>query len=267
MKHLIPTLFKPIQPSVDYRSKAAVTYREVPPDQHLQPYIHCYWQLKTDSPLGASFTYRVVSDGCIDILIEQNHVRQLFITGFSTKYLEYDLGHDFDYIGIRFLPLGFPALYQIAASTITNQFLPLSAVSNNLQRNLIGVFKETLTLEEAQKSIDEALRAIHQKTEIDPRILDPVNQMLEAKGHIKMKDLDLSISERQLRRLFNYYYGESPKTFNMILRFQNILNAKPSSTSLKENKIFYDQGYYDQAHFIKEFKTFYGVTPSAAFGR
>jgi AraC-like DNA-binding protein len=39
----------------------------------------------------------------------------------------------------------------------------------------------------------------------------------------------------------------------------------PSKKSLKENKLYFDVGFFDQAHFIKNFKTFYGVTPSEAF--
>ena len=75
------------------------------------------------------------------------------------------------------------------------------------------------------------------------------------------------ISPRQLRRLFEYYIGDSTKTFSKVVRFQNILKAKPSTQSLRENKLFYDTGYFDQAHFIKDFKNFYGVTPGKVFGR
>ena len=46
------------------------------------------------------------------------------------------------------------------------------------------------------------------------------------------------------------------------------LNDKTSYYPLEQQTIrFYENGYYDQAHFIKEFKNFYGVTPSKAFGR
>jgi len=80
------------------------------------------------------------------------------------------------------------------------------------------------------------------------------------------KELDTGLSPRQLRRIFNFYIGTSAKSFSNVVRFQYILSANPSKQSLKENKPYYDVGFFDQAHFIKHFKTFYGVTPSEAFG-
>jgi AraC-like DNA-binding protein len=52
-----------------------------------------------------------------------------------------------------------------------------------------------------------------------------------------------------------------------VVRFQNILKAKPSNQNPKHQDLFFDLGYYDQSHFIKEFKKFHGVTPNQAFGK
>ena len=79
------------------------------------------------------------------------------------------------------------------------------------------------------------------------------------------KELQTGLSPRQLRRVFNFYIGTTAKSFSNVVRFQYILNAKPSKQSLKENKLYFDVGFHDQAHFIKNFKTFYGITPSEAF--
>jgi AraC-like DNA-binding protein len=102
----------------------------------------------------------------------------------------------------------------------------------------------------------------------DNRFYDAIQRILESGGVIDIENaLDTGISPRQLRRLFEYYIGDTAKVFCKVVRFQHILNAKPSLQSLRENKLFYSSGYYDQAHFIKEFKNFYGVTPGKAFGR
>ena len=103
---------------------------------------------------------------------------------------------------------------------------------------------------------------------LDSRFQNALNIILKNFGVVNVQtDLDIGLSQRQLRRYFEFYVGDTAKTFSKVVRFQNILNAKPSTQSLRHNKIFFDLGYYDQAHFIKEFKNFYGVTPSKAFGR
>jgi AraC-like DNA-binding protein len=102
----------------------------------------------------------------------------------------------------------------------------------------------------------------------DNRFYEAIEIILKNFGVIDVeKDLSTGISSRQLRRLFEFYVGDTAKVFSKVVRFQNILRAKPSAQSLRQNKLFFDVGYFDQAHFIKEFKHFYGVTPSKAFGR
>ena len=91
----------------------------------------------------------------------------------------------------------------------------------------------------------------------DPRFFKSLRLIFEKKGYLDTElDLDTGLSPRQLRRIFNYYIGTTTKTFSNVVRFQHILNAKPSSESLKDNKLYYDVGFFDQAHFIKNFKTF-----------
>ncbi|HAA22790.1 MAG TPA: AraC family transcriptional regulator [Cytophagales bacterium] len=269
--HRIREWFHPYQPSIEHLGRTTVQYEEVEPVADLLPYVFCYWELKTSVSLTEPFMYRVVSDGCIDVLVEQSRPKDVFATGFSTRYLEYDLGTSFHYLGIRFLPAGFPALFEVAAEALTNQFIPLREVAPELYRTLHPGLTAPLSLAEAQSYWDTKLMAWlrHRDTppQIDGRLLEAMHQILEARGGLHLAGLDVGVSERQLRRLFGYYFGESPKTFAKIVRFQNILAAKPSTPSLRQDKLFYDEGYYDQAHFIKEFKAFYGVTPTRAFGR
>ncbi len=263
--------FRPYQPTIEHGKDKTVIYEELQPDEELRDYLYCYWHLKTLKPLDKPFQYRVVSDGCIDILVELSKPRDFYITGFSTRYLEYELGTSFHYVGARFLPTGFPAMFGIAANQLTDSFQPLSEVAPTLHQTMVQTATETGNMTDIQTWFDTAfLRLIRNKKlapEIDQRFVRAVHQILEARGNLNLNEIDVGVSERQLRRLFEYYFGQSPKTFCKIIRFQNILGAKPSATSLRENKIFYDEGYYDQAHFIKEFKAFYGVTPSKAFGR
>jgi AraC-like DNA-binding protein len=70
------------------------------------------------------------------------------------------------------------------------------------------------------------------------------------------------MSPRYLQRLFLQYTGVTPKLYHKINRFQlslKLVAKKDSSLT----SIAYDCGYFDQSHFIREFKSFTGVTPSA----
>ncbi|HEV7738536.1 MAG TPA: helix-turn-helix domain-containing protein, partial [Chlamydiales bacterium] len=69
------------------------------------------------------------------------------------------------------------------------------------------------------------------------------------------------ITSRYLQKLFFQYTGLSPKLYTKIHRFQNSLRlVTKKDTSL--TSVAYDCGYFDQSHFIREFKSFTGLTPS-----
>lgn len=265
----IRNLYTPLQPTVK-RSNNAVFYQEFLPHLELQPFIYCYWELKTITDLEQAFNYRVVTDGCIDIFFELNRPNESFVMGFCKKYTEFPLDNSFHYIGIRFLPTVFPQIYAIDASLLSNKSQLLQNISNSTATFILDHFNAELSANEITKLLDRYfLDTINPASfDKDNRLYDAINTILENYGVLNLKtDLNTGVSPRQLRRLFKYYIGESPKSFSKVVQFQNILKAKPSTQSLKQNKLFYDLGYYDQAHFIKDFKNFYGVTPTRAFGR
>lgn len=265
----IRQLYKPIQPTVQ-QSADHVTYLEFLPDQGLQNFIYCYWELKTTQPLADPFIYRVVADGCIDIFFELNNPKENFVMGFCKKFTEFPLNNAFHYIGVRFLPTMFPQLFRINASDISNRFEQLSNVLPKVSTFIVDHIHQQLTTEQIKHTFDSYFSHLIETTTFDndSRLYNAIGKILQEFGVVNIeKDLDTGISQRQLRRLFEFYVGDTAKVFAKVVRFQNILRAKPSSQSLRQNKLFFDSGYYDQAHFIKEFKNFYGVTPSKAFGR
>lgn len=249
--------FKPVQPTVK-NTGGRVAYTELLPDTGLAAYIYCYWQLNTREPLREPFYYRVVADGCIDIFFDTRNPADNFVMGFSTAYTEFPLGNSFSYTGIRFLPAAFPLLFYINASELTNRFEHLSQVLPVLSARLPETASPEASLEELKPHLDGYFLGVLKNTrpDIDTRLLKAVDRILRAKGALPVEsNLDTGISPRQLRRLFDFYIGDTPKTFSKVVRFQHMLHAGSS---------FFEAGYYDQAHFIKEFKTLYGLTPSKA---
>ncbi|AUP81366.1 AraC family transcriptional regulator [Flavivirga eckloniae] len=263
----IKEFYKPIQPTVKTEHKGIV-YQEIHPEKNLENFVYCFWQLKTRSILDTPFVYQVVSDGCIDIFFDKNLPSENFVMGFCRKYTEFSIGKTFNYIGIRFLPSAFPLLFGVNAKDLSNKSQELKLV---LPEFASWINTSINTKQSFEKIIDllnsKLFEKIKNRTfDFDARFFKALNLILKKKGVLETEsDLTTGLSPRQLRRIFNFYIGTTPKAFSKVIRFQHILNAKPSSQSLKENKLFYDAGFYDQAHFIKDFKNFYGVTPTIAF--
>ncbi|HWZ04920.1 MAG TPA: hypothetical protein VNX40_14990, partial [Mucilaginibacter sp.] len=90
-----------------------------------------------------------------------------------------------------------------------------------------------------------------------------VNAVLKSHGQVNIKTLErqTGYSKRYLDMLFLRYVGLSPKTLCSVTRFQyfHLLWAKNPAPGFYRDQVF--RFYYDQAHFIKEFKRFSGFTP------
>jgi len=103
---------------------------------------------------------------------------------------------------------------------------------------------------------------INQLSEQQPDIL--VTRALEhiyaSKGTMRMTELAslLNTSASPLEKRFRQEIGASPKKFSMIVRAQNVLTAMDNG---KQHYAEYLSSYYDQAHFIKDFKKFASITP------
>jgi AraC-like DNA-binding protein len=89
--------------------------------------------------------------------------------------------------------------------------------------------------------------------------------LYQRKGNIKITELckQLNISQSPLEKRFRKVVGASPKKFASIIRFRSIIHDNKPSASLTE--LGFESGFYDQSHFIKEFKKFTGNTPEEYF--
>lgn len=260
----IRALYSPVQPCVK-QAAGEVVYQEFLPDIRLQDFIYCYWQLKTAHPLTAPYHYRVVADGCMDIFFELEDPSAAFVMGFSDVYTEFPLPAAFNYVGIRFLPGMFPQLYKVDAAALARQEARLEEVAPAGYRFLREGLRGNPTASAIKAMLDKHFLLLLSKTIIhaDSRLYESIDLILRTAGTVSIeKELPRGISGRQLRRLFAHYIGDTPKAFSNVVRFQHILQSSPE---VLKNRLYLDAGYYDQAHFIKAFKSGYGLTPSKVF--
>jgi len=96
------------------------------------------------------------------------------------------------------------------------------------------------------------------------RINHACNQIMIHNGNIPIKELyKLSnMSKSSLEQHFKEQVGLSPKTFSRVIRFNQANKFLKETTTSDWQEIIYRYGYFDQSHFIHEFKHFFGYTPS-----
>lgn len=99
----------------------------------------------------------------------------------------------------------------------------------------------------------------------DEMVMEAVRYIQGSKGNIKMRELTshLYVSSSPFEKRFRSIVGTSPKKFASLVRLKNVLTSYRSGQSLTE--IAHGAGFYDQSHFIKQFKTFTGDTPENFF--
>jgi transcriptional regulator GlxA family with amidase domain len=98
---------------------------------------------------------------------------------------------------------------------------------------------------------------------IDRVAKSSVEVMLSLNGQLSVKELSeqLNISKRQLERKFSSIIGLSPKQLSKIIRLQATLKMLANHQFTSLTSVAYEGDYYDQAHFIKDFKEFTGLSP------
>ena len=109
-------------------------------------------------------------------------------------------------------------------------------------------------------NIIEQLLLKHLRPVHDALITKAVTYIYQSRGTIRMAELarNLNTSQSPLEKRFRKIVGASPKKFSSIVRIKNVRSLL---TQYNYQQAAYLASYYDQAHFIKDFKTFTGETP------
>jgi len=261
-------LYQPIQPTAGSTTDAPVRYIEFPTSLHLQPYIHCYWLLWSEAGSGSEISYRIISDGCIDLFINCEKFENIIVAGTSNASATVQLKTPVKYFGIRFTPGSFFHFFPASLKELANKMIPCNEIwGNSLSKLESLLFSATSNRERvaiAESFLINKLSANRPKHDV--RLLSALDEIYTSRGLISIeKNSSLSsLSPRQLRRLFDQYIGVSPKVFARIVRFQSILKSMTNVPTHQWKKLCFDFGYCDQSHYIREFNIFFGDTPTTA---
>lgn len=242
----------------------------------LRPFIKCYWSLEApEAPLPEK--QRIVPDGCMEMIFHYGDLYKQylsdgsfilqprsFVFGQITTPLEIEPAGATGLIAARFNPDGFYPFTSMAVATMNNRAIALEDLFGKeglaLQEEVIHA-----TGNELRKTIIESFLLNRLQTaEACERIASAaVQALLESKGQQTMEEISekLQVNRRQLERKFATGTGLSPKQFSKIARLQAACRMIGRMQHSSLTALAYEAGYYDQAHFIKDFKEFTGLSP------
>lgn len=188
-----------------------------------------------------------------------------FITGFSTRPVQVSFDH-FDYIGVYLTPIALKALFGIAAHELKNSAIDGSLLIDDLaliedKLNTLSSFSQKATWLESW-----LFARITETPELHTALA--IRQFSEkmSRNHFDFKSTQLEkfmgYSRAHTHRLFKEWFGLSSQKYQRLMKFVRAMESlHVSDDSL--SAIGLDQGYFDQAHFIRTFKEFADMTPNA----
>lgn len=170
--------------------------------------------------------------------------------------------------GIRFFPAAAAFFLKEDISKLNDSVLDLTSVVGNQITGLHARLQDAIGTQQQIDLVDAHLLKKLEEQSRAVRKIDLVQQVMNELSHKDFFDNIENVAERYgitsryLQKVFVQYTGLTPKLYAKINRFQNsLVMLGKENTSL--TAVAYASGYFDQSHFIREFKTFTGLRPSA----
>lgn len=259
---------------------AAMKYFTIPPSADLARYVRFFWVLEHDLADSKPYFHRTMADGCaemvfhfkglFDEILRSNETERSFrsgIHGQSRSFRRFVIGQDFGIMGVYLYPYAIPALFGISAAELSNQMPDLTTF---LGREGAELEERVMLAGDHARRVeiisDFLRKCIRSRDVHEPAVFSVIGSVIRSNGLARIPDLAAQsfLSTRQFERKFLAFSGFSPKLFSRIIRFHSALNEYGSKEkSLTE--IAYECGYYDQSHFIHDFKAFSGEHPKTYF--
>jgi AraC-like DNA-binding protein len=254
-----------------------MNYYTVKPSSRLADYVRYFWVFEGTLKEKESFTLRTPASGYPQLLfhyrgifndLSHNHHKLSFSSGIHGQthmHRIFSISENFGMIGVHLYPYSLKTWFNLPTIEFTNQLPDLDSILNPAEISLSERVLEAKNNQERILIISDFLES-KIKTSVKPEIVYTVKEIIQANGNISIKKLlsDVSLSQRQFERTFKEQVGFSAKLFARIIRFNSLITKSDwKEKSLTE--IALDFGYYDQSHFIHEFKEFSGVNPKTYF--
>src|SRR6185436_10527695 len=249
-----------------------MVFEKTEPSPFLAPFVECYW--RAESPDTAVVEQKIVPDGCPEMIFQYRDPYWINMDGQWEKQEPFLLGGQIKkyfflknegasgIFGIKFKETALAHLFGTDMSTLTDSVVGLAS----RLPNLAALCREIVANPDGERQVavvEDFLKGTCRGKKADHMVDRAVAVIRNSSGSASVASLceELAVTERSLERIFRTYVGLSPKFFARIVRFSKIF-ALVRQEDPSWSELAFETGYYDQSHFIRNFKAFTGEDPT-----
>jgi len=233
------------------------------PSDDLSFFVEHYWIVAWDLTGQEPQTAETLPYPSIHLVIERDRSRLYGVT--SGKFVRRIEGKGRAF-GIKFRPGAFYPFVKSSISAFTDKVIPLSEIFG---ADALALERAIVPLDDADKdqmieAAEAFLRARLPEQDDNVRLVNDIVSCITADREITKVDTVVSrlgVGKRQMQRLFSLYVGVSPKWVIKRYRMHEAVERLAEGGAVDWPQLALDLGYFDQAHFIKEFKSMVGRSP------
>ena len=193
----------------------------------------------------------------------------LVICGQQTNYYDLSLSGKTGMILIVFKPHGVKSFFNFSITELLNENLSFQDLASNEAIELEDKLFNSLNNRQRINHIENFLVQKLIQNENFDRVEHAVKMIENSKGQVKIHEIaqEVCLGIKQFERIFSKHVGLNPKKFTSIIRFQNVIQMKRKYKTSNMYQLAFDNGYYDQSHFIHDFKSLTDLTPRNFFNK
>ena len=198
-----------------------------------------------------------------ETLEPNNTFTRVWVSGMHRQYLSISAHQDSEMFVIQFKPFGAHPFFHFSIDEISDRVLPAEEVLGNPILALRDALAEESPSETKFKLAENWLiERFDENRTPSPELLEVVERFQsESVANFSTIVKDYPMTPKHLIHQFKKYVGITPKYYQRILRFNEILQLIHRSEDIEWSQVAYQCEFSDQSHFIKEFRHFSGFNP------
>ena len=251
------------------------------PSPKLSPYIKRYWAIENVLDEGETCIQRIIPTGLPELLLyftprpkiltdNKYQSDNAALYGHHNDFFDIEFSGSLSVFSIVFQPQGLMQFFDFPLSEIYNRNVSLKDINGQAGRDLEEKMNYATTFQQRVDIAENYLFGLL-KTNFDDFDFRRINHIAElikqTHGKVSVNQMasEACLSRKQFERIFAEHIGISPKQYLKIIRFQSAIFQKQQNNSLNMTELSYESGYFDQSHFINDFKSMSGLTPKQYF--